>query len=165
MGLCVVVVAHSYSSSVVPWCTGRQRKRKATEAFPFFKLIKSSLATKSTIEALAGVSDSLMEHARHVDINSLPVVPPRTSRFKSRTVRPPQDPNFLTDLVRGTLIQYTGGCTPSGSAETMISSLSWVSRRCSMGLSSRAFGETILMDLMETRALRVASIYNLGFGR
>ena len=158
MGLGVVVVAHSYSSSIVPWCIGRQRKRKATEAFPFFTLTKSSLATKSTIETLDDEEDSLKEHARHVDINALPVVAPRTSSSKSRTVRPPRDPDLLTDLVRGTLIQYPGGSTPSGSAETMISSFSAQSRRYSMGPSSRASGETILM---ETRALGLVSIHDL----
>src|SRR5258706_4591361 len=141
----VVAVAHLYSSSTVTGCTGRQRKRKAMEAFPCFTLIKSSLATKSTIETLDDGEDSLMEHARHADIIALPDVAPRTSSFKSRTVRPRRDPDLLTGFVLGILIKYFGKSAPNGSAKTEISSLSSMSRRCSIGLSSRASGETILM--------------------
>jgi len=73
---------------MVLWCPGRQRKRRAMYAFPPFMFIKSSLATKSTIGRLAEGGDSRMEHARHAEINALPVVAPRTSNSKLRTIRP-----------------------------------------------------------------------------
>src|SRR5258706_5141713 len=112
--------------------------------FPRFTLIKSSFATKSIIERPAVGEDSLMEHSRQANIKALPDVAPRTSSLKSRTVRPPREPSFLTDLVLGTLIQYSGEFVP-GSAETQISSFRRMSRRCSIGLSSRASGEAIFM--------------------
>ena len=140
---------------MVPWCPGRQRKRKATKNLPPFTLIKSSGATKSTIGRLDEGEDSLMEHVRHADFKTLPVVAPRTSSVKSRTLRSSCDPNPLIDLVLGTLMQYPGVSATEGSEDIEISSLTRMSRRCLIGFSSRASGQAILMS---TRALRFASM-------
>ena len=152
----MAILAHRYSSSMVPWCPGRQRKRKAMGTFPSFTLIKSSLATKSIIGRLIEGEDSLTEHARHTDMKVLPVVAPRTSSFKSRTIRSSCDPNLLTDLVLGTLMQYPDISTMEGPEDAEISSLTWMSRRCLMGFSSRASGQA---NFMSTRALKFTSMY------